>query len=104
MYAIINIRGRQVKLEPDKVYKLPYSTIFGESDIHQWKKVLLINQEGKLLIGNPYIEGASVSLKLIKRGRDRKVTVFKYKSKRDYHRKIGYRDSYVIVKVESIQV
>ncbi|MBT9129917.1 MAG: 50S ribosomal protein L21 [candidate division WS2 bacterium] len=103
MYAIIDIRGRQIKLEPNKVYKLPFSTVFSEQDVYQWNKVILVNRDGELLIGKPYLEGASVSLKLLKQGRDRKIIVFKYKSKRDYHKKVGYRDPYILVKVESIQ-
>ncbi len=103
MYAIIDIRGRQIKLEPNKVYKLPFSTVFSEQDVYQWNKVILVNRDGELLIGKPYLEGASVSLKLLKQGRDRKIIVFKYKSKRDYHKKFGYRDPYILVKVESIQ-
>ncbi len=103
MYAVIEIRGRQIKVSPQKIYKLPYTSSFLEKETVEWDKVLLVGNDGEIKTGNPYIDGASVQMKIIKHGRDKKIVVFKYKNKIDYRRKYGYRDPYTLVKVEEIK-
>lgn len=103
MYAIIEIRGRQIKVSPQKVYKLPYSSTFLGKESVDWDKVLMLENDGEIILGKPYIDGARVNMKIIRHGKERKIVVFKYKNKIDYRRKYGYRDLYTLVKVEDIK-
>nr|MCR4999127.1 50S ribosomal protein L21 [Lachnospiraceae bacterium] len=64
-------------------------------------QVLAISDNG-LKVGNPTVDGASVSASVVKEGRAKKVTVYKYKPKTGYHKKNGHRQSFTQVKIEKI--
>ena len=53
-------------------------------------------------VGNPYVKGAKVSAVVEDSFRDKKVLVFKYKSKKDYHRTIGHRQHYTKIRITGI--
>ena len=55
-------------------------------------------------VGNPYVEGANVSVTVESHGRDGKIIVFKYKPKKDYRRKKGHRQQFSMIKVGEISV
>ena len=61
-------------------------------------EVLILNEE----IGTPYVKGAKIQLEFIKHGKHKKIIVFKYKPKKNYHKKIGHRQKYTLVKVVAI--
>ena len=54
-------------------------------------------------VGTPYIEGASVTAKVEKQGKNKKIRVFKYKSKANEHKTIGHRQPYTCLVIESIK-
>ena len=64
--------------------------------------VLLVNNDGKVSVGAPYVAGAKISATVEESMRDKKVIVYKYKSKKDYHRTIGHRQHYTYLTVNSI--
>jgi large subunit ribosomal protein L21 len=64
--------------------------------------VALVQDEGKIRVGTPWVEGAKVTCRVLSHGRDRKVVVFTYKAKKNYKRKKGHRQSFTQVKVEQI--
>ena len=64
--------------------------------------VLMLNKDGEIVTGKPYVEGAKVSLKVVENGKAPKIVVFKYKPKKNYRRKKGHRQPYTRVTVESI--
>ncbi|MDD7736124.1 MAG: 50S ribosomal protein L21 [Bacilli bacterium] len=100
MYAIIETGGKQVKVEVgSKVYVEKLDVEVGST--YTFDKVLLVSdQEAK--VGTPYVEGASVVAKVEKQGKERKILVFKYKSKANYRRKQGHRQPYTCLTIESI--
>jgi len=65
--------------------------------------VLLLASGDKVQIGQPVVEGAKVSGKILKQDRADKVIVFKYKSKKRYKVKRGHRQPYTEVQIESIK-
>jgi len=101
MYAIIETGGKQYRVsEGDVLFieKLPIDV--GET--YQVDKVLALEKDGQLQVGAPMIEGASVTFKVEKHGRDKKIIVFKYKAKKNYRRKKGHRQSFTKVVVDKI--
>ncbi|HCX27911.1 MAG TPA: 50S ribosomal protein L21 [Candidatus Portnoybacteria bacterium] len=66
-------------------------------------EVLLLASGDKVQIGQPVVEGAKVSGKILKQDRADKVIVFKYKSKKRYKVKRGHRQPYTEVQIESIK-
>ncbi|MED4877025.1 50S ribosomal protein L21 [Anoxybacillus geothermalis] len=72
-----------------------------EGDTVTFDKVLFIGGE-TVKIGNPTVEGATVTAKVQKHGRQKKIIVFKYKAKKNYRRKQGHRQPYTKVVIEKI--
>lgn len=101
MYAIIETGGKQFRVqEGDTLYveKLHYEP--GEAV--EINRVLAVEKDGRLKVGTPVVEGATVQLKVVRHGRGKKIIVFKYKAKKNYRRKRGHRQSFTQVTVEKI--
>lgn len=103
MYAIIETGGKQYKVqEGDVLFVEKLAAPEGESV--QFDNVLFVNGDDGVKIGNPSVEGASVEAKVNEHGRGKKLTVFKYKPKKNYHRKQGHRQPYTKITIEKINV
>ena len=74
MYAIVEISGKQFKVEEGKFID---TDLLAEKDTYSFDKVLLTADGDKVNIGTPYIEGAKVSGKLLKNFRDKKLLFIK---------------------------
>ena len=100
MYAIIETGGKQYKVaEGDVIF---VEKLDAEVDsTYTFDKVLVIGGD-EAKIGAPVVEGATVSAKVLKQGKDKKVIVFKYKPKKNYRRKQGHRQPYTKVQIEKI--
>ena len=102
MYAIIESCGKQYKVaEGDIVF-------FEKLDAEEGKKVtfdnvILVAEEGKVQIGNPYVKGVKVEGKVVSHGKGKKIIVFKMKAKKNYRRKQGHRQPYTKVEITSIK-
>ena len=103
MYAIIEACGRQYKVqEGEAVY-------FEKLDVEEGKKVsfdkvVLISNDGKVQVGNPYVTGVKVEGKVVSHGRGKKILVFKYKPKKNERKTRGHRQDYTKVEITSIKV
>ncbi|MFZ3588318.1 50S ribosomal protein L21 [Bacillus sp. DJP31] len=100
MYAIIETGGKQVKVEQGQAIYIEKLEA-GEGDTVTFDKVLFVGGDN-VKVGSPLVEGATVSAKVEKQGRAKKITVFKYKAKKNYHRKLGHRQPYTKVVIETI--
>ncbi|MFC5603970.1 50S ribosomal protein L21 [Sporosarcina koreensis] len=100
MYAIIETGGKQIKVEQgQEVY---IEKVVGEAEeTVTFDKVLFVGGED-VKVGAPFVEGATVTGKIVKHGRGKKITVFKYKPKKNYHKKQGHRQPYTKVVIEGI--
>ena len=102
MYAIIESCGRQYKVaEGDVVF-------FEKLDAEEGKKVtfdkvILVSEEGKVQVGNPYVKGMKVEGKVVSHGKAKKIIVFKMKPKKNYRRKQGHRQPYTKVEITAIK-
>ena len=100
MYAVIETGGKQVKVEAgDTIFVEKLNVEEGET--YTFDKVLFIGGESTK-IGAPYIEGATVTAKVEKHGKGKKIIVYKYKPKKHYHKKQGHRQPYTKLTVEAI--
>lgn len=100
MYAIIETGGKQLKVEEgQEVYIEKLSAAEGETVT--FDKVLFVGGD-QVKVGSPLVEGATVTAKVEKQGRQKKVVVFKYKPKKNYHKKQGHRQPYTKVTIEKI--
>ena len=101
MFAIINIAGKQFKVEEGDQLKVPHlSTEVGKSLV--FDKVLLTNDNSNVELGSPILKNVSVSATVVDHGRDRKIRIFKKKRRKGYKRKNGHRQGFSLIKIDSI--
>ena len=101
MYAIVEIAGQQFKIEEGKKIFVHRLEIESGKNI-EFDKVLLIEHEGKIIIGEPTIKDAVVEGKVIDQVRGDKVIVFKKKRKKGYRIRNGHRQNFTQVEIVSI--
>ena len=100
MYAIIATGGKQYRVEEGDIIRVEKLEL-NEYDSYTFDQVLALN-DGSLKLGNPTVEGATVSATSLGNGRAKKVIVYRYKSKKTYHKKNGHRQAYTEVRIDKI--
>jgi large subunit ribosomal protein L21 len=103
MTAIIETGGKQYKVsDGDIIYveKLPDE----QGSVVTFDRVLAVFDGEKVKLGSPLVAGVSVSGKLVKHGKSKKIIVYKMKPKKGYRRKQGHRQSYTKIQISSISV
>lgn len=102
-YAIIEIGGQQIRVEPNRFYDV--NRLTGEVDSQfTVDRVLFVNNEGEISIGAPVVEGATVEATVLRHMRGRKVLVYKMKPKKKTRKKRGHRQELTRFKVNSINL
>ena len=101
MYAIVEIAGQQFKVEAEKklfVHKLDAA----EGDSVDFDKVLLVDNDGKVAVGAPTVDGAKVTAKVLEHVKGDKVLVFKKKRRKGYKKLNGHRQEFTQIQIENI--
>jgi len=101
MYAIVTIAGQQFKVEKGKkviVHQLPSEV--GEEVT--FEKVLLIDNDGKISVGTPYVTEAAVTAQVVSHLRGDKIKVFKKKRRKGYQVLNGHRQYFTELVIEEI--
>lgn len=102
MYAVIETGGKQYQVREGDVVFIEKLNVEADETV-TFDKVVAVNSESGLAVGAPYVEGATVSAKVLKNGKGKKITVFTYKPKKGEKRKMGHRQPYTQVQIESIK-
>jgi ribosomal protein L21/ribosomal protein L27 len=101
MYAIIETGGKQYRVEAGstiQVERLP-GDVGGLINLDQ---VRLVHGDAGLVIGQPLVQGATVTAEIVRHGRTRSITVFKKKRRKNYRRTRGHRQSFTKLLVKEI--
>jgi large subunit ribosomal protein L21 len=101
MYAIVNIAGQQFKVETNRkifVHRLDAE----EGSSVEFNEILLIEEDGKVSVGKPYLEGASIVAKVLEHMKGDKVLVFKKKRRKGYQKLNGHRQYMTRIEIEGI--
>jgi len=101
MYAIIVTGGKQYKVEVGQELYIEKLSAEAESKI-TFDEVLSVSNDSGLIVGTPTVAGATVSAKVLKNGKAKKITVFTYKPKKNEKRKMGHRQPYTKVEITAI--
>ncbi|MBC5786802.1 MULTISPECIES: 50S ribosomal protein L21 [Clostridiaceae] len=101
MYAIIETGGKQYQVSVGDEIFVEKLDAEAESNV-TIDKVIAVGKEDGMVVGAPYVDGASVSATVVKNGKGKKITVFTYKPKKDSKRKMGHRQPYTKLKIEAI--
>ncbi|HBG32993.1 MAG: 50S ribosomal protein L21 [Tenericutes bacterium GWC2_39_45] len=100
MYAVFITGGKQFRVtEGQEIYVEKLDVEAG--DTVTFTDVLMLGGE-KTVVGTPLVAGAKVVAKVVKNGRGPKIIVFKFKQKKDYHKKQGHRQAYTKLVIETI--
>ena len=101
-YAVFKTGGKQYRVKPGDT--LDVEKLTGAVDsIAEFGEVLAISNDGEVTFGSPTIEGARVLARVDSHYKDKKLMVFKYKSKTRYRRKKGHRQIYTRLVIQDIQ-
>ena len=102
LYAIVKTGGKQYKVAQGDVLFVEKLEA-NEGDVVTLDQVLAVAGENGLTVGSPVVEGATVTAKVVAQGKAKKITVFKYKPKKDYRKKTGHRQPYTKLVIEKIE-
>jgi len=102
MYAVVRTGGKQVRVAPGEALWVERLTGDVGATV-ELGEVLLVGGEGTPRVGTPLVTGAKVVATILGQGRGEKITIFKAKRRKRYRRKIGHRQEYTQIRVESIE-
>jgi large subunit ribosomal protein L21 len=101
MYAIVETGGKQYRATPEQdmlVEKLAAEP----GQVVEFDRVALVEDDGKVTVGTPWVDGAKVMCRVLAHGKGRKVDVFFFKAKENLKRAKGHRQQYTRLRVEGI--
>ena len=100
MYAVIVSGGKQYRVtKGDTIY---VEKLDQEAGSVLSFDVLMIGSDEGVKIGNPTVAGAKVEGKIVGQVKGEKIIIYKYKSKKNYHRRAGHRQNYTKVEITAI--
>lgn len=101
MYAIVEIAGQQFKVEKTKKVYVHRLEAEEGAQIH-FDNVLLVDNDGKIKVGQPTVAGAKVTAKVLSHVKGDKVLVFKKKRRKGYQKCNGHRQQFTQIEIEEI--
>ena len=102
MYAIVEIAGQQFKVEAGMEIFVQRLAA-GKGDVVEFNKVLLVDADGAVKVGSPYVEGAVVKATVLDDTcRGKKVLVFKKKRRKGYQKLTGHRQNFSKIQINEI--
>jgi len=101
MYAIVEIAGKQFKVQQEQFVYAPHMQEDAGASV-EFDKVMFLDDDGKVDIGSPTIKGAKVTGKILEHVKGDKVIVFKKKRRKGYKKKNGHRQQFTKVLIEGI--
>ena len=103
MYAIVEIAGKQYKVQKDDLLYIPRQQEEEKKKL-TFDRVLLVSDGKKVSVGTPVVDGATVKATVVQHVKADKVLVFKKKRRKRYRVKRGHRQPYTQIQVNSVSV
>ena len=103
MYAIISEGGRQFRVEEGQELDIDYREV-SVGDQVKFDRVLACQTDSELKVGQPLVEGATVTAEVLSVEQGPKLVIQKYRRRKGYRRKTGHRQLYTRVKIGKIEV
>ena len=102
MYAVVATGGKQYRVCEGEI--LHVEKLDGEVGAEiAFDRVLMFSDGENVSLGQPVLDGAVVSGHIVEQGKEKKVIAFKYKRRKGYRRKVGHRQTFTAVKIDSIK-
>ena len=102
VFAIIETGGKQYKVNEGEIIFVEKLDVEVGATV-EFDSVKALSKDGALKIGTPNVEGAKVTATVIRQGKEKKIYVFKYKSKKNEKKKIGHRQPYTKLQITAIE-
>ncbi len=103
MYAVFRTGGKQFRATEGATLRIPLLKAEPGDEI-TFDEVLITSNDGKVSVGQPVIESASVKAEVVRHGRDKKIIVFKRKRRKGYRKKQGHRQDFTEIRVAEVVV
>ncbi len=101
MYAIIETGGKQYKVEAGDTLFIEKLDVEPEQEI-TFDKVVAVCTDAGISLGTPYLDDVTVTARVVKNGKAKKITVMTYKPKKNEKRKMGHRQPYTKIEVTAV--
>jgi large subunit ribosomal protein L21 len=101
MYAVFQMSGFQFSGEEGKVVRVPRQDL-EKGNTLDISEVLMVKNKDNVMVGTPFVEGATVKAEVMGSSKDDKVRVYKYKRRTKYRKTIGHRQDYTEIKINKI--
>ncbi|MBC8585130.1 50S ribosomal protein L21 [Youxingia wuxianensis] len=102
MYAVISTGGKQYRVQEGDVVFIEKLAVQADETV-TFDQVLAVGKEDGMVMGTPTVDGAKVTGKVLKNGKSKKITIFTYRPKKGSARKMGHRQPYTKVEIQSIE-
>lgn len=102
MYAVICTGGKQYRVSEGDVIYVEKLDAEVDSTVN-FDQVLVVGKDDGIVTGAPTVDGAAVTGKVLKNGKQKKITVLTYRPKKGSARKMGHRQPYTKVEIQSIK-
>ncbi len=102
MYAVIEDRGRQYTVREGEILSLDVGG-WSENEVVVFDRVLMLSTDDGVQVGQPTVTGAQVKATVLGEIKGRKITVVKFKRRKNYRRKQGHRQRYARVRIDRIE-
>jgi len=103
MYAIVEIGGKQYRVEKDAVINVDLVSGDDTKEL-AFKSVILLSNESDVRMGQPYLENVTVKATVIGQTKGDKVRGMKFKKRKNYTRTFGHREKYLQIKIDDVAV
>ncbi len=101
MYAVIETGGKQYRVNVGDVVFVEKLGAEVDSEV-KFDKVMAVGNDDSVVVGSPVVEGATVTAKVLRNAKSKKITVFTYRAKKDSKRKMGHRQPYSKIEITAI--
>lgn len=101
-YAVVETGGKQYRVSTGDIVRVEKLDVEVGSVV-TFDRVFLVAKDGKVTVGQPVVDGATVSAKVLAQDKAKKIEGFKYKAKKNYRRRWGHRQPFTKLQVEAIE-
>ena len=102
MYAVVDDRNQQYRVQPGDRIQIHLRNGVAEGETLTFDKVCLVGGGGAGRIGTPFVQGASVTAKVVRQIKGPKVVIGKFRRRKNSRRRTGFRAQFTVVQIESI--
>ena len=102
MFAVVEIGNKQYSVKVGDSLYVEKLNVEAGTEI-SIEKVIVLEKDGKVNFGKPFIKNAKVVAKVEKNGKRKKIRVFKYKPKKHYKKTQGHRQQYTLLKITDLK-